>query len=121
MTWISISDDDVCASCRHLLYRPGELSFCRKGFPGETNEDNYFISCKKFDRIDIPYGNIEFVNLRICKYLWEALGDIACDDKGYIQEWFIHWAPGTHRHEVWHWFEATFGIPAGDLINGRVP
>jgi hypothetical protein len=25
----SISDDDLCAWCSHLLYRPGELSLCR--------------------------------------------------------------------------------------------
>ncbi|EAA7899952.1 hypothetical protein QW41_02545 [Salmonella enterica] len=25
----SISDDDLCAWCTHLLYRPGELSLCR--------------------------------------------------------------------------------------------
>ncbi|HHT3491793.1 TPA: hypothetical protein ACTYMW_004375 [Enterobacter hormaechei] len=25
----SISDDDLCAWCRHLCYRPGELSLCR--------------------------------------------------------------------------------------------
>lgn len=25
----SISDDDLCAWCMHLLYRPGEFSLCR--------------------------------------------------------------------------------------------
>lgn len=25
----SISDDDLCAWCTHLLYRPGELSLCQ--------------------------------------------------------------------------------------------
>ncbi|EHR9374939.1 hypothetical protein ACRG2M_005247 [Escherichia coli] len=25
----SISDDDLCAWCTRLLYRPGELSLCR--------------------------------------------------------------------------------------------
>ncbi|MEG0866493.1 MAG: hypothetical protein RSG77_05505 [Hafnia sp.] len=29
----SISDDDLCALCSHLLYRPGELSLCSVSIP----------------------------------------------------------------------------------------
>jgi hypothetical protein len=29
----SISDDDLCAWCSHLLYRPGELSLCSLSIP----------------------------------------------------------------------------------------
>ncbi|MCA8677656.1 hypothetical protein [Escherichia coli] len=29
----SISDDDLCAWCSHLLYRPGELSQCGISIP----------------------------------------------------------------------------------------
>ncbi len=32
----SISDDDLCAWCSHLLYRPGERSLCSLSLPGGT-------------------------------------------------------------------------------------
>ncbi len=46
----SISDDDLCAWCSHLLYRPGELSLCslslRENYwPSRCDEDGYAQSC----------------------------------------------------------------------------
>lgn len=46
----SISDDDLCAWCSHLLYRPGELSLCSlslpEGYwPSRSDEDGYVQSC----------------------------------------------------------------------------
>lgn len=46
----SISDDDLCAWCTHLLYRPGELSLCSLSlpegrWPSRCDEDGYAQSC----------------------------------------------------------------------------
>lgn len=46
----SISDDDLCAWCTHLLYRPEELSLCRLSlpeghWPSRCDEDGYAQSC----------------------------------------------------------------------------
>ncbi len=46
----SISDDDLCARCTHLLYRPGELSLCwlslaEGHWPSLCDEDGYAQSC----------------------------------------------------------------------------
>ncbi|WP_373226709.1 hypothetical protein [Enterobacter cloacae complex sp. ESBL7] len=46
----SVSDDDLCAWCAHLLYRPGELSLCRLSlpeglWPSRCDEDGYALSC----------------------------------------------------------------------------
>lgn len=46
----SISDDDLCAWCSHLLYRPGELSLCclslpEGHWPSRCDEDGYAQSC----------------------------------------------------------------------------
>jgi len=46
----SISDDDLCAWCSHLLYRPGELSLCSLSIPEGSwpsccDEDGYAQSC----------------------------------------------------------------------------
>lgn len=46
----SISDDDLCAWCSHLCYRPGERSLCRlveiEGYwPACVDADGYAQSC----------------------------------------------------------------------------
>ncbi|MXE64682.1 hypothetical protein FQ033_17800 [Escherichia coli] len=46
----SISDDDLCAWCSHLCYRPGELSLCRLflsdgSWPARSDADGYARSC----------------------------------------------------------------------------
>lgn len=46
----SISDDDLCAWCSHLYYRPGEVSLCRmraeKGnWPAQFDADGYAQTC----------------------------------------------------------------------------
>ncbi|MEI9745633.1 hypothetical protein [Enterobacter ludwigii] len=46
----SLSDDDLCAWCTHLLYRPGELSLCQLSladsiWPACCDENGYEQSC----------------------------------------------------------------------------
>ncbi len=45
----TISDDDLCAWCMHLCYRPGERSLCRFAadgvWPSRCNADGYAQSC----------------------------------------------------------------------------
>ncbi len=46
----AISDDDLCAWCTHLLYRPGEFSLCRLSladgiWPSHCDENGYAQSC----------------------------------------------------------------------------
>ncbi|OWF90792.1 hypothetical protein B4916_13840 [Yersinia intermedia] len=46
----SISDDDLCAWCSHLYYRPGEASLCRlitenNDWPACFDDDGYAQSC----------------------------------------------------------------------------
>lgn len=47
---LSISDDDLCAWCSHLLYRPGVLSLCSLSipegvWPSRRDENGYAQSC----------------------------------------------------------------------------
>ncbi len=46
---ISISDDDLCATCEHCIYNPGELSGCHKEWPGKFDEDGYMVMCKTYE------------------------------------------------------------------------
>ncbi len=46
----TLSDDDICAWCTHLLYRPGELSLCQLSladsiWPACRDENGYAQSC----------------------------------------------------------------------------
>jgi len=51
------------------------------------------------------------------KVLWQKLGDIPTDEKDCIELPFRHFQVGTHREEIWHWFEDSFGIAVFDLMN----
>lgn len=44
----SISDDDLCASCKRCDYRAGELSFCLNHWPDVVDDDGYFVSCSSY-------------------------------------------------------------------------
>ncbi|MBH3225714.1 hypothetical protein I5N13_23870 [Serratia marcescens] len=48
----SISDDDLCASCQHLDYRPGHLSACLlcDDWPSELDENGYSVACSRYER-----------------------------------------------------------------------
>lgn len=59
----------------------------------------------------------------IAEALWETLGavpvhhDGTLDDECLAEDWLIFTA-GTHREEVWHWFEEYFDMSvADDLMN----
>jgi hypothetical protein len=47
-----ISDDDLCATCSVLLYRPGELSLCKETevgtWPAELDDDGYAVKCAHY-------------------------------------------------------------------------
>lgn len=38
--------------------------------------------------------------------LWGQLGNVPVDVDGYLEAPFLHFAVGTDREDVWHWFEA---------------
>ncbi|HHK8998782.1 TPA: hypothetical protein ACQZDU_002907, partial [Escherichia coli] len=49
----SISDDDLCAWCTRLLYRPGEISLCRLStgngiWPSVCDRNGYAYGCPEF-------------------------------------------------------------------------
>lgn len=53
---LSISDDDLCATCENLAYCPGDNSLCKLAidepkWPATFNDDNYAISCDEYREI----------------------------------------------------------------------
>ena len=41
----SVSDDEVCATCRNCQYSPGEVSGCSKGWPGMEDAHGDILEC----------------------------------------------------------------------------
>ena len=48
--------------------------------------------------------------------LWAQLGDVPIDDDERIDESFLHFPKGTHREDIWHWFEDTFEVSVAYLM-----
>ncbi|MBP2098836.1 hypothetical protein [Enterococcus rivorum] len=40
--------------------------------------------------------------------MWSDLGDIPIDDNECIEETFDDFPVGTHREEIWHWFDEHY-------------
>jgi hypothetical protein len=44
----SISDDDLCATCKSCNYQPGEMSACSLNWPGLEDAGGYVQQCTEF-------------------------------------------------------------------------
>ncbi|AWD00883.1 hypothetical protein AM387_20380 [Klebsiella pneumoniae] len=58
----SISDDDLCARCSHLLYRPGERCLCslsttEGSWPSRCDENGYAQSCPSLQLNQSPQSD----------------------------------------------------------------
>lgn len=60
----------------------------------------------------------ELYKIRYIDNLWGEFGDLPMnpETERIEQEW-NHFPVGTHREDIWHWFEECFGISvATDLM-----
>ena len=48
------------------------------------------------------------LNDEVLEYLWEEFGNVLIDDDECILDDFIGFECGTHREEVWHWFDERY-------------
>ncbi|MCC2255556.1 hypothetical protein LKD70_14220 [Ruminococcus sp. CLA-AA-H200] len=69
---------------------------------------------------DYPYG------LTICylpgsiKQLWEEFGNVPMDpETECIEEEWHGFPEGTHREEIWHWFEESFQVSVAKDLMGQ--
>ena len=46
--FLSISDDDLCATCVYVRYNPGGESSCKKNWPCIWDKDGYSAQCSKY-------------------------------------------------------------------------
>lgn len=58
---------------------------------------------------------------KVLEYLWEEFGDVLIDDNECILDDFIGFKCGTHREEVWHWFDEHHSKGVSFLMFGEEP
>ena len=59
--------------------------------------------------MDIVVGNVRkeiLLNDEVLEYLWEEFGDFpGVDEEDCLLDDFLGFEAGTHREDVWHWFD----------------
>lgn len=79
----------------------------------------YCISGKDLDIIKRRGLEESFTNWReiYVKDLWEEFGEVPMNpETEEIEESWKHFLPGTHREDIWHWFEEQFDINVAELM-----
>ena len=79
------------------------------------------VSMNDADYNEILFGLNEIESLEdrdsILEALWEQFGDVPMDpNTECLEEGFLHWPPGTHREEIWHWFDHRHSKGIGYLL-----
>ena len=61
-------------------------------------------------------GIIGHFHGKTVKELWEEFGDIPMNpETECIEVQWCEFPAGTHREEIWYWFEGTFNVSVYDL------
>lgn len=48
--------------------------------------------------------------------LWGKLSDVPIDDDECIDIDFLDFPKGTHREDIWHWFEEKYNLSVTELM-----
>lgn len=51
--------------------------------------------------------------------LWDELEDVPIDEDECLDVNWHGWSKGTHREEIWHWFDENHSKGVGWLMNER--
>lgn len=76
-----------------ILQKYGKLEDCNVSY-NATLESAYEMISKTIT-----------LNDDVLESLWKSFGEIPVDDDGVTEEDFIGYPAGTHREEIWHWFD----------------
>lgn len=47
-------------------------------------------------------------NDELLERLWEELGNFTCGEDERMEAPFLHFPAGTHREDIWHWFDDLY-------------
>lgn len=60
------------------------------------------------------------MNDRELEALWKQFGDVAMNpETEEIEESFLSFPAGTHREEIWHWFDERYSKGVAALLYGE--
>lgn len=78
------------------------------------------INCKaEHESIELANMEEELFQLRHIEDLWEKLGRVAIDpETEKTEDEFLGFPAGTHREEIWLWFESAFEISVAEDLMG---
>ena len=71
-----------------------------------------------FTDLSVDTGHLVYRNINGVIRLWDEFGEVPMDpETECIARPWRSFPPGTHREEIWHWFEDTFHVSvAKDLM-----
>lgn len=69
-------------------------------------DSNFMMRIKKMKDVEI-------------EKLWDELEDVPIDENECIDIDWRNWSKGTHREEIWHWFDEQHSKGVGWLMNER--
>lgn len=55
----------------------------------------------------------------LIRHLWDKLGDTTINGDDEIEADYLMFPAGTHREEIWQWFESTFNISVVELMYNK--
>ena len=77
--------------------------------------------CDLLDCKDCRYDCKCDANDREIEKLWEELEDVPVDENECLDVDWQGWWKGTHREEIWHWFDEHHSKGVGWLMNEYEP
>lgn len=95
------------------------IKVCKKcgWFLKPSSIKQYNWSCENCDEDMFEFETHEEKSKPYIKNLWQEFGDVPMNpETECIESDFYIFPAGTHREEIWHWFEEEFGIPVSKLM-----
>ena len=104
-----IEDDEEFCEKEHETV----MKYCREKKFLVTDDDLFYIVNRGLN------DSYEFQRAEYIKDLWLEFGDVPMDpDTECIEQEWNEFPAGTHREEVWTWFEETYGISVAEDLMG---
>ena len=101
-----------------------QLSFAHKENPNAKTTLHLCHSClnelqekiqKVLNELNEINKNVKLTE-KMQRELWEQFDDYDIDENECITKQFLHFPAGTHREEIWHWFEERGPLTAYQLL-----
>lgn len=80
-------------------------------------QDNNFVAMRRYRYYERYLESFKDCLKRVGKELWNRFTDVPVDpETECIDVDFLDFPKGTHREDIWHWFEDQFGLRIYDLL-----